>query len=376
MLKFVIFLWKFAVGTVLCLTPLSAILVIGWTARAMRRRSALAWYRHSGRHTASTPFRTFAATRTAHAHLAAWPNWILGQAPGAMRAAAAAQGLGARAVPGLWLRILAGSLWENFRTGLQVLLNTWTLTLPAGALWLMSWWGGWENSFNKGYEQAFVGPGVALAGIAMFVTALFHVPLAQARQASGGQWRVFYGFAFVRALRRHGRFGIAKLALRYVVAGAVLAALHAAPLALGGYLDGQEELSAQQRTNIAALYHLITAAAVFAMFVWLRLAAAILYGEAVLRALHARAITRSDLSALEQGLLEDLDIDTSLDETRPNAVIRAVQVSGRSIAALTLTAAIAALWFALAAETYIAQFLNHRWLSWINHAFVQIPWLG
>ena len=62
---------------------------------------------------------------------------------------------------GLMGRAIFGSLGANLKLGAQSLFNIWVLTLPPCALWLFAWWGGWENSFNKGYEQFAVGPSVA-----------------------------------------------------------------------------------------------------------------------------------------------------------------------------------------------------------------------
>ena len=43
--------------------------------------------------------------------------------------------------------------------------NTWVLTLVPSLLMLFSWEAGWDNSFNKGYEQAAIGPTTGTLGI-------------------------------------------------------------------------------------------------------------------------------------------------------------------------------------------------------------------
>ena len=58
------------------------------------------------------------------------------------------------------------SLWLNLTIGAQAIFNTWVLTMPGCVLMLFSWYAGWHNSFNKGYEQAVVGPLTGFGGIA------------------------------------------------------------------------------------------------------------------------------------------------------------------------------------------------------------------
>jgi hypothetical protein len=62
-----------------------------------------------------------------------------------------------RADAGLVQRCLGG-LAANIETGLRAALGLVLLTLPVTLAWLGAWWAGWENSFNKGYEQSAVGP--------------------------------------------------------------------------------------------------------------------------------------------------------------------------------------------------------------------------
>ena len=106
--------------------------------------------------------------------VAEWPNWFV------------AQGAERRAGGTSWWKRFAGSLWANLRIGVQGIFNVWVWTMPACVLWMFSWYAGWDNSFNKGYEQAWVGPTTGLLGVAMFIAAMFYVPMAQARQAVTG----------------------------------------------------------------------------------------------------------------------------------------------------------------------------------------------
>src|SRR2546429_8683233 len=79
------------------------------------------------------------------------------------------------------------------------------------------WYDGWNNSFNKGYEQFSVGPGVSVLGILLFITAMLYVPMAQARQAVTGNWRCFYQFRLIRTLVRRRWFACFGLAALYAL---------------------------------------------------------------------------------------------------------------------------------------------------------------
>ena len=49
-------------------------------------------------------------------------------------------------------------LIANFREGLGATVALAALTLPPGTCMAISWYAGWNNSFNKGYEHAAFGP--------------------------------------------------------------------------------------------------------------------------------------------------------------------------------------------------------------------------
>jgi hypothetical protein len=373
MARFILFFWKAALGMLLCLTPFTAVLVVGWVTRAMERRTAIAWFKRSS--FAGRKYRLFAKDTQSFALVRAWPNWILAQEPARLRAAARENPPRARGRVALWIRLAVGSLWENLIAGIAVVANTWVLTLPAGALWLLSWWGGWENSFNKGYEQAWVGPTIAGVGILAFIIAMFHVPLAQARQASARSWRAYYDFALVRTLRASRRIAFAFLAAGFAIAGVIIAGLHAGPLALGNYLKEIGGFSPGEYVQIGQLYHLGSAAVIFVLLLALRLAAARLYAGAVLKGVKSGDILPLQLSPPERARLADLDLLAADDTPAGNIVVRAAKFSGRSVIAIATTAATAALWFALVSQLYVAQFLNHHWLAWVNLPMIQVPWM-
>src|SRR5262245_38641450 len=145
-------LGRFAVGVPLCLTPATAILVLGWLMRMMQREEHYTRKRLQG-----------AATGE---HGPRLPHWITAETP-------IPAGL-----PTRWL----GSLIDNVRHGFAALVTLAAGTLPFTFLWLFSWFGGWENSFNKGYEQAWVGRTIGLIGVAISLLLLSRLPMALAHQ--------------------------------------------------------------------------------------------------------------------------------------------------------------------------------------------------
>jgi len=168
-------------GPLCCfLSALTSIAVVGWTFRFSQRTALKHWYRRSPQHREGERFQTAAARIPALATNADLPNWVLPQkVPGAKRR---------------WLRwSLIENLWIGFKGFATALV---LLALPGFAM-MFAWWGGWENSFGKGYEQAPVGPVTSILAMLVTVALIFYVPMAHARQAVSGKARAFFGFRTV-----------------------------------------------------------------------------------------------------------------------------------------------------------------------------------
>ncbi len=365
-------IWAIGVGTLLCLSPLTAVLVAGWLMRLMRQSACREMHRLSGR---PIRFEAFASTSLALAGEERWPRWILAQNAGQLllQARSSEAGFGGRMK--LRARALAGSLWENFRLGVAGLANVAVFVLPAGALWLLAWWGGWENSFNKGYEQAVVGPGVSLLGLAWFLFAMSHVPLAQARQALGMDWRRFYDFAAVRAVLRAKRLAALWLALRYLIAGAVFTAVKAAPLALGNILAAQN-VSGKVWSRASVGYDLLAAFALLLLLLWLRSAVAGTYARGVVAASVAGRISLHQMPEQEKAVILELDLKPVSPKTGHGRATRAIGATERWLSGVLAGTAALVLWALFVALIYVGQFLNHDWLGWLNHPLVLLPWLS
>lgn len=341
-----------AVGALLCQTPPTAVLAVGWTQRAMRRAIVRSWHEGAG----DGPFEDFARADESTRDAARIPGWLAAELPEAG-----------------WRARLAG-LARNARQGAAVTLNTWVLTLPGCGLWLFAWYDGWNNSFTKGYEQAFVGPGVGLLGVALFILAMLYVPMAQARQASTGRWRSFYDFGLVAGLVRQRWWACVRLAALYSVLSIPVMALKTAPIGFDRS-DTYAGLSDAEVLEALQNYFFLAALFVFSAFVWVRLAAARIYAAALVEGVRAGAVLPDALGERERTTLSRLDLLHTEPAASRHPIVRAVRGTTRLAWRTAAVAAAALVWFSFVAQIFVSEFLNyHPLVGWLNQPLVQLPW--
>jgi hypothetical protein len=345
------FVWRYLLGALFTLTPITAVLVVGWTQRSAARTVARRWEAHAG-----------SPAGDEHRH---WPRWIMADDAGTLFTEARRSGP-VRAIA-LSLRALFGSLAENAYAGIRALVPIAIILAPAGVLWALSWWAGWDNSFNKGYEQAFMGQLIALAGIAYFIVAMTLLPLAEIRQAVNNSWASFFDIPFLRRAAREVQFGLIGLTALFVTAGFVVAVMKVAPLGLGNSTTDPEALRL-----LAERYPLLVAAALFPLYVALRVAAAHVYARATLK---LAAKNDAGFAPQERALLQQFGVNFSEQPAR-TALKRTALGAGTILSGAIASAVALALWFGLVAEIYVSQFLVHDWTHWINHPLIQLPWTG
>ncbi len=272
------------IGGLLCLTPVSAVVALGWIARWM----------------------------AAVHHGTARPAWVLGP-----RGA------------GFVVRLLGG-FGANMAAGVRMLAGLAVWTLPFTVLWLGAWWAGWENSFNKGYEQAMVGPAVFLAGTVLALPLLTLLPYAAAHAAATGRLGAFLALRRILHLGRGAGWRGLGLALPSVVAAVPLFGFAALPVFVEQIIPGFATLPPAEQAGIGDLFHLIAAAYTFAAL-WF------------LRHLAAQVCAR---------------------DRRP----------GR-LSALWLVLS-GVVWGGLVVLTVVGQFLNYAGVRWITHPLYLLPWPG
>ena len=298
-------------GTLAALSAPTSIIFLGW----LQRRTRTAALRRAG-----LP--------------AAAPGWFLGPKD---------EGRLVR-----WL----GGLGANVREGLSGFVSLALATLPFTLIWVLAWWAGWENSFSKGYEQAFVGPALAFAGVGLFMLLMIFIPIGLAHQGVEGRALALFELRRVRAAYRETGWDYVGLVIATVILALPIFAGRGLVTFAEGIYPGLADMSAEEANELAGRIALFKAVYVAAALMFLRNWMARIYATAAARAAHRDP---------------DLWRDTVMGAL-------AAQAPARWRGGLWLrTSAIFVIWFGLAAQIFVAQFLNHAWWAWLTHPFFLLP---
>lgn len=304
-----------AIGTLLCLSPLGAVFALGWMTRQMRARAEAQW-------------------GGSHAH----SGWVLGDS--------GASG---------WRR-LCGGLADNLKVGLTTACALALLTMPFTLLWLGAWWAGWENSFNKGYEQAWVGPVVFLCGTLLALPLLAHLPLAMAHGAAEGRFASFFEFRRVRSVAVAAGWRLPWLAVLALAFSVPVFLLRAVPVFVESIVPGFALLSDEEQSGVGSVVSTFAAAIAFVGAYWFKLRAVRIYADAAPIAAQGRA------AAHWAG-------------TRAARQTPSRRVAGQVGGALWLMIA-CAVWLGVALLILVGQFLNYQPALWLTHPVFFLPWAG
>lgn len=326
--------WRVLAGALLCQNPLLSLAASGWAYRLAKDGVLKRWRRAAGSPEPPEP----------------WPEWIGRKPPGR-------------------------AFWANFKTGAQVAFNTYVMTVPGCVLWMFAWYDGWNNSFHKGYEQAWVGPALGLLGTAFFVGAMFYVPMAQARQAATGEWRAFYHFRTVREVVRARWASCLALAGLYAAVSLPVTLLAFLPNFLPAGLNPPEGFTDARALIVLRRYHFAAACFVFPIFTGLRLAAARVYASGLLEAVRSGVLDAGDLGAWERAVAGELGLLRAERGVERHVLLRAIGWAGTRAGRLVSTAGTALFWLAVVAQTFAAQFLNYRRQGWLVLPLVHAPYL-
>ena len=364
------FFWKYFLGMIYCQSAIGGVLIVGWTYRLVQRSVLKRWWRMSGFRRSGQGYKAFLESHDRTRAMVHWPNWVVES--DFMNVV----GRRTRQNPGLWKgtialgKSLVHSLWLNFRIGLRGILNTWVLTLPGCILWLFGWYDGWNNSFNKGYEQAAVGPLLGWLGVLLFIIAMLYVPMAQVRQAATGNWRSFYQFRVVWRLVRQKWFMCMLLAGLYSLAYLPVAILKMAPISFSDNPAIMDHSNAQIIEFLQA-YFFWASVVVFPAYVSLRLVAARIYASALVRTVQNGKVPIAALQPEEKEDLERLGLLTVREERRLPWPLRLFAWAVRS----GVKTATVFIWFIFVSQIFIAEFFNyHPGKGWLNQTLVQLPW--
>ena len=260
-----------------------------------------------------------------------------------------------------WIVRLFGGLAQCIRRGAIALTSLLLMTLPFTMLWLVSWAAGWENSFNKGYEQAFVGPIVGLTGVALSMLVMLYLPLALAHQAVEDRAFSMFELRRIRSALAHTGWGYALFAAMAVVMSLPVFAGRGLMVFGEGIWPGLADYSMDEVAELVTQIALVKGAYVFVTLVMLRRWLAGIYARAVMR---AGAGPDYHLWA-GSAVLGSVPAPASPEPLRSVGVVRWVR-----------GAVILAIWFGLVAQIFVGQFLNHDWLIWLTHPQFLLPWAG
>jgi hypothetical protein len=361
------FVWRFIIGVLFCQSLVGALAAVGWTYRWMQRSALLYWWHKSGLESQGGNFAAFAAGDALTVPHVGRPKWFVNQAP----IVAAGKG----SVRG-FLSYYLGSLWLNLRTGFLAVVNTLVITGPASALWIFSWYAGWDNSFNKGYEQAPVGPITGFSGVGLFMLAMMYVPIAQARQAISGNWRAFYQFRLNVRLLRTLWMPMLLLAGVYTAASIPVHGFRVFPYFLDINNADFAQMTASEKIQFMGGYYFWSTLVVLALYIALHLFATRIYAAGVLRALKSERVEAEELSVFERRALERLGLVVRGKVPDRHALIRAVVGGGTWFARTSSIVALLIVWFMFTAQIFVAQFINYQpGRAWINQPLVHAPWL-
>jgi hypothetical protein len=371
----VVFVWKYAVGMALCQSIVGSIMVVGWTYRLMQRTVLKQWWKRSHCHGSGKSFAGFLSGNFRTQGHINWPNWVVRQN--------AWMEIRNKADEGSWSQLRTvfkaalPSLWLNLKTGAQGILNTWVLTLPGCILWLFAWYDGWNNSFNKGYEQAAVGPLTGIAGVILFIGAMFYVPMAQARQAATGQWKSFYQFRLIWGLIRRQWLAGLGLAVLYAAFSLPVTILKTVPAFFPQMNATLHDASPVQALGILKTYFFWASLVVFPAYVILRLVAARIYANAVFTATQKGTLPEDALAEIEWEALHRLDLLEVRPEPPRHVLVRAVTWAGSRAGRVTSTVLLVLVWFGFVAQIFTSEFFNyHPAKGWLNQPLVQLPWFN
>ena len=356
---------KVAIGATLCQYFLGSFIVLGWAQQAAQRAALRRWWRSSPFAASDISFGEFTGSYPDFARHEQSPNWFLGarltEQPSVRRNS----------------ERIFGSLWLNLRLGIQASFNTSVLTLPGCLIMAVAWSAGWQNSFNKGYENAWYGPVGFITGMILFSLSMCYVPLAQARQAVTGNWKSFYDFKIIyRVLQRRWLGGLG-VAVVTALASALAAVFKMAPVVFQ-YIPQLRDLPPLQALVALERYFWVAGAVQFGLLLLCRTVAARVYANGLSEAYQRGTIGEGDLGEFEWHALRRLGLLEPKARQRRTWPRRLASWLATRTGQISAAAAMLTVWFALSFWVLITEFIAKTEFgrgTW-NQPLIQLPWVN
>jgi hypothetical protein len=352
-------LWRILAGVFLCFNVfivnyVTSIAVFGWLQRWMQTRVLKGWWKQSGWPQRGS-FADFCATLGDQAP-SPRPRWFWKE----------------RSARSWTILTPLHSLGVNFQRGLQGLLATYLLTGWGCLLMLYSWDFGWVNSFNKGYEQWWVGIASGWLGLLLFIVSMFYVPMALVHQAATGEFRAFFQFRFIRKLIYARLTAYLGLAMLFGLCSIVFEVMRMFVVS-EDFPGNNRAIAAAEGMTLLRYYYLAWTVPFFLSLLLLRGAAAAIYRSAVLKALGQQTVKMDELHPTLALWLERLQIVPE-PAPPPGPVARIVRTTLRWNYRRLLNVALFLVWFGFITRFYAGYFFHSSdALGFLNHPHIHLP---
>lgn len=264
------------------------------------------------------------------------------------------------------------SLWLNFKVGATGLLATYLLTGWGCFIMLFSWYFGWFNSFNKGYEDAFLGPFSGFLGSFMLIVALIYVPMAQAHQAAAGEIAAFFQFRVVMRLilTRLTAYVLLIAGLAFTSLIFEFPRLMTADDRFGPNL---ENVSPQDAYWMLERHWFVWSIFFFLALLVLRTMSALIYRSAMLKAVRAGTILTTELPPRLAHWFDKLEILPQA-QLPQNVVVAALKTTISWKYRMGMFAIAFVLWMLFVMRFYAGYFfVFNEYRGILNHPVVQVP---
>lgn len=347
-------LWIILVGTILCfnapiLSYFTSLMVIGWLQRWMRCRILFAWWHGSAHRAVVDPSPMLETTTTGQPITR--PRWILSE-------------------KSWW----PAALWSNLREGFVTFLCITLVLGPGCVLMLFAWEMGWLNSFNKGYEQAWIGPTTGILGSLLLIMGLIYVPMARAHMAAAGDARAFFDARLIWRLIRARLLAYVGLIALVVIASVPLTILKSFPAFFDQFEPWATALDDDaQMIELLRAYYLRMALFLFISLLVIHAVAARVYRKAVTAGLRGGWFEPSDLPPRVAALLAQLDLLPAL-ALRSRGIVKILRWTWDWYWRRLLYVSLFLLGVAFAVMIHAGEFVNyHPFVGFMNHPLLQLP---